>query len=409
MRSAFENVRTTITPTSTNRPARACQARVQRACDEESVSARLRPRALATPRRIVSAAAVAILMLAAASPAAAYPNMIRLGYPTCASCHVSPQGGGVLTRYGKGIDLAQTMRAEEPYGAEATENAGWSFLYDNRSTMSIDRDPKSETEYGFGSSFRMAVGHEKHKVVYAFAVRSPTLARTRRMGAASMGMSRLYYTYQPREGLALVVGRDDLPTGLGSSGMTSYARRVNNPSVSSAPTQVKLFWWNKQWQIATYGYGPDGLETQPQFESRGAGAVVGYNVWKDRAVVGLTGRVSKADAFDRNNAGMFVRLGLTENFGVLAEHDVTSRTVNTGRQFTHLAGHVEVFYVPVNWLHTALAVQHLNTTGGASTYRLTPSVELRLTGNVRLDFSMRHVYQDIDSRVYSIGLQFKTQ
>jgi hypothetical protein len=409
MRSAFENVRTTITPTSTNRPALARSARVQHAGDEDTVSAGLRPRVMATSGRIASAAAVAILMFAAASPAAAYPNMIRLGYPTCASCHVSPQGGGVLTRYGKGVDLAQTLRAEEPFDAETIENAGWQFLYDNRSTMSIDRDPTSETAYGFGSSFRMAVGHEKHKVVYAFAVRSPTLARTRRMGAATMGMSRLYWMYQAKEGLAFVVGRDDLPSGLGSSGMTSYARRVNNPTVSSTPTQVKMFWWNKRWQTAAYGYGPDGLETAPQWEARGVGAVVGYNAWKDRAVVGLTGRVSKADAFDRNNAGVFVRLGLNEHFGVLAEHDVTSRTVNTGRQFTHVAGHVEMFYVPVNWLQTGLAVQHLNTTGGASTYRLTPSVELRLTGNVRLDFSMRHVYQDIDSRVYSIGLQFKTQ
>jgi hypothetical protein len=122
MRSAFENVRTTITPTSTNRPALARSARVQHAGDEDTVSAGLRPRVMATSGRIASAAAVAILMFAAASPAAAYPNMIRLGYPTCASCHVSPQGGGVLTRYGKGVDLAQTLRAEEPFDAETIEN-----------------------------------------------------------------------------------------------------------------------------------------------------------------------------------------------------------------------------------------------------------------------------------------------
>jgi len=48
----------------------------------------------------------------------AYPNMIRLGYTSCATCHVSPQGGGVLTRYGRGIDYAQTIRAGEPPDAE---------------------------------------------------------------------------------------------------------------------------------------------------------------------------------------------------------------------------------------------------------------------------------------------------
>jgi hypothetical protein len=377
----------------------------------KSPAGQLRPRAAALSTRIANATALTILILAAASPAAAYPNMIRLGYPTCVSCHVSPQGAGLLNPYGKGIDLAQTLRADEPRDAELVpEGAVARFLYDTRLTMGIDRDPESETEFGFGTSFRTAVAlHPKHQVVYAFGVSSPTLSRTRRMGAASLGMSRLYWMYRPKEGLALVVGRDDLPSGLGLGGANSFYRRVDNPSVSSRPTQAKLFWWNKRWQVATYAYGPDGLESQPQFEATGVGGVVGLNVWKDRAVVGLTTRVSKADAFDRQNGGVFVRLGLTEQFGVLAEYAVTERTLNTGRQLTHLAGHAEAFYVPVNWLQTALAVEHLATRGGATTFRLSPSVEVRLTGNFRLEFSTRQLYEDIDSRVYSVGLQVKTQ
>jgi hypothetical protein len=229
------------------------------------------------------------------------------------------------------------------------------------------------------------------------------------MGAASLGMSRLYWMYQPKEGVALVVGRDDLPTGLGLPGANSFYRRVNNPNVSSTPTQAKLFWWNERWQVATYAYGASGLETAAQYEARGVGGVAGFNVVKDRAVVGMTARVSKADAFNRTNAGLFVRLGLTEQLGVLAEHDVTVRKLNTGAQLTHLAGHAEVFYVPVEWLQTALAVEHLNTRRGDSTYRLAPSVEVRLTGNLRLEFSSRHTYENVDSRVYSVGLQVKTQ
>lgn len=359
--------------------------------------------------RVGAVTALAILGLGVAVPAAAYPNMIRLRYPTCVSCHVSPQGGGVLNRYGAGIDRALTIRAEDSPNAEVARKDLFRVLYDLRASMGVDRDPKSETEFGFNSSFRMAAGTEKHQLVYAFSVRSPTLARSRRTGAASLGMSRLYWMYQPKEGLAVVVGRDDLPSGLGLPGANSFYRRVNNPNVSATPTQAKLFWWNDRWQIATYAYGPDGLETQPQYEARGVGGLAGYNVWKDKAVVGLTARVSKADAFDRQNAGLFVRLAFNEQLGVLAEHDVTSRTLNTGAKVTHLAGHAEVFYVPVNWLQTALAIEHLNTRRGASTYRLSPSVEIRLTGNLRLEFSTRHIYQDVDSRTYSIGLQVKAQ
>jgi hypothetical protein len=62
-------------------------------------------------------------------------------------------------------------------------------------------------------------------LVDAFSVRSPSLSTNRSMGAASLGMSRLYYTYQPREGLALVVGRDDLPRAWDCRARTRFTAR----------------------------------------------------------------------------------------------------------------------------------------------------------------------------------------
>jgi hypothetical protein len=360
-------------------------------------------------RTVVAGVLVALFVLALPRPGAAYPNMIRLGYPTCSACHVSPQGGGVLNRYGKGIDFAQTIRADEPPGADLPQGTTARLLWDIRASLGVDGAPGAATQYGLSTSMRAAIGlSSQQQVVYAFSVRSPSLSTTRSMGASSLGMSRLYYMYQPKEGLALVVGRDDLPTGLGLPGANSFYRSVNNPSVSSTPTQVKLFWWNKRWQVATYGYSPDGNETQPQYEARGIGGLVGLNL-SDRAVVGLTTRVSKSDAFDRKNAGLFARVGLTKHLGFMVEHDVTERTLGTGRLFTDVAGHAEVFFVPWNWLQTALAAEHMNTVSGASIYRLSPSAEVRLTPNFRLQFSTRNVYALTDSRTYSVNLQVKAQ
>ena len=65
--------------------------------------------------------------------------------------------------------------------------------------------------------------------------------------------------------------------------------------------------------------------------------------------------------------------------------------------------------MPVNWLQTALAAEHMNTKGGASIYRLSPSVEVRLTPNFRLEFSTRNIYAQTDSRTYSVSLQVKAQ
>jgi hypothetical protein len=368
------------------------------------------PTSMSARRTAVGGVLVALFILAVPRPGSAYPNMTRLGYVQCSACHVSPQGGGVLNLYGKGIDFAQTIRADEPPNSERSSDAAARFLYDVRAQLGVDQSPGGAAQYSLNTAFRTAVAlSSQQQVVYAFSVRSPTLTTTRQMGAASLGMSRLYWMYQPKQGVALVVGRDELPSGLGLPGANSFYRSANDPNVSSTPTQAKLFWWNKRWQVTTYGYGPDGNETDPQFKARGVGAMVGADVWKERAVVGVTTRVSKSDAFARQNAGVFARVGLTEHVGFLIEHAVTERTLRTGPRLTDVAGHAEFFFVPFNWLQTALAAEHLNLRNGASTYRLSPSAELRLTPNFRLQFSTRNVYAQTDSRTYSVQLQVKAQ
>src|SRR4029077_12619007 len=165
--------------------------------------------------------------------------------------------------------------------------------------------------------------------------------RTKTSGATTVRMSKLYWLYQPKDGVSITVGRDDLPSG---SGLLGFSRATTSPNVSSTPTQAKVFWWNKRWQVAGYGFGPDGNETATRFEARGGSAVVGMNAGKNRAVVGVTARSSYADAYDRKNAGAFLRLGLTQHWGVLLEHDVTARTTDKGQHLTHVAGYSQVFY-----------------------------------------------------------------
>src|SRR5262249_62115562 len=70
-----------------------------------------------------------VLIGAQASVARASPTMIRLGYSDCASCHISPQGGGMLTTYGKGVDEAQSLRRQEVH---PVDTAAERLLYDFR-------------------------------------------------------------------------------------------------------------------------------------------------------------------------------------------------------------------------------------------------------------------------------------
>jgi len=356
----------------------------------------------------------ALLLTGLAAPAEGTPNMIRLGYPTCASCHLSPQGGGLLTDYGRGIDAAQSLRPEEVKQSENPDEYR-RLPYDMKFSVGVDRDPPADASYSYSSSIRAAFAVSHHQYfVYGLSMGSPSLTRTTagKSGSVSVKMSRLYWMYQPRPGVSVTVGRDDLPGGIGSGGL-AFARGTTSPNLSATPTQAKVFVWNRRWQITAYGFGPDGNETAPQFAARGGGAMVGANVWKDRLVVGATTRASYADAYDRSNAGVFMRLGLTEHWGALVEHDVTARTTDKGQHLTYTAGHSEIFFVPFDWLQTAIAAEDLVTIGGGHTVRLSPSASVRLNRNVGVSFSARDVntYNGVAtqrSRTYAVSLFIKT-
>jgi hypothetical protein len=71
-------------------------------------------------RQIGSSAVKAVLLFClAAGQALALPTMIRLGYPNCSSCRISPQGGGLLNLYGRGIDRAQSLEGGEYMPSQA--------------------------------------------------------------------------------------------------------------------------------------------------------------------------------------------------------------------------------------------------------------------------------------------------
>ena len=354
---------------------------------------------------------VALLLMVFAGTASATPNMIRLGYTTCASCHLAPQGGGLLTPYGAGIDATQNLRPQD-LAEEFDESARKWLAYDVRISLSLDRTPPAATGYGFSTSFRSAVGYGKNRLVYAGSVSSPTLTRARTSGAVSLRMSRLYWLFQPTQKTSVTVGRDDLPSGLGLPGAQSFHRRTTSPDVSSTPTQLKMSWWSDRWQLTGYGFGPDGNETAPRFEAYGGGAVIGRTVWKDHAVVGLTTRVSQADAYDRRSAGAFLRLGITKHWGILLENEFTDRITDRGAELTHVTGHSEVFYVPFDWLQTSLAADHVTTAGGARQYRFSPSAEIRFNRNISLSFNTRDVLNGGTSsgrnRTYSLQVQMNT-
>jgi hypothetical protein len=364
---------------------------------------------------------VQVLMLVGVqtSTVLAAPTMIRIGYSDCAACHISPQGGGMLTTYGKGIDEAQSLRARE---TRPIDTAARRLIYDVRFVAASQIvDSLASAHSVAASMFRLQLRSsvrvsEKNRMSYAFGLESPTLTPSTAAGtslAARGVVSKALWEYRAKDGLEFAVGRDEMPSGIGLPDPQAFIRKGNDPGNTAYPTQVKMFWWNRHVQLTPYAFAPGGDES-PDVRQYGAGMLGGVDVWKQRAILGLSVRSSKASTFTRRSAGAFARLGFGK-WGILAEHDLTSRTASDSTEPTsqYLAGHTQIFFAAKEWLVTSLAAEDLVVDGPHRnhTYRLTPGVQLRFSDNLTVVFNTREVFTGVGAgrtRTFSIQLAVKT-
>src|SRR5262245_58441207 len=185
--------------------------------------------------------AVALLVLAVSAPAYALPNMIRLGYANCVSCHVAPQGGGLLNAYGRGIDEGQSRRGGE-YVAGAN-----SFLNTLSLSGHIDQDFRAVTSVQLShsrggpykgvdrvrlfyrnvtilcSGFRVsAVVNREHEPFLRKSTSYDPVFQPGRVFVASALLQ-----YRPKEGIEIAAGQDTLPTGLNIPDQTTFIKSRN--------------------------------------------------------------------------------------------------------------------------------------------------------------------------------------
>jgi hypothetical protein len=363
---------------------------------------------------------VCVFLLAVVLPASAYalPTMIRLGYTNCAVCHLSPQGGGLLTPYGKGVDTAQSLFKEEP----RTPDEQLASLHDVRAVLvgnmlSSEAKPGTLSASTLRTVFRNAMNMSSHARVSYQAGLDATMTGNMTMapavGTGDIFISKAIFEYHPRDGLSLQVGRDALPDGLGLPDPQTFMRRQHDPFGTAFPIQAKAFLWNSHYELTPYVYGPGLDETRRIARQHGAGVVGGLDVGK-RAVVGMTARTAYSDAFDRKSVGAYARLGFGP-WGVLAGHDMTSRVVPgpTPAPADYVMGYTQLFVYPAEWFLTSLIVDHVEVSGSATkrAYRVAPAVSMRLSNNFTLGFTTRHEVvrgPAPDSRTYVLTLAVKS-
>ena len=328
-------------------------------------------------RSLACLVVIALLATAGYSPAYALPTMIRLGYTNCAACHLAAQGGGPLNDYGRGIDQAQSRRGGEYRPAEDGLFRPLSFQgrvrQDLRLVMqqqgkwsgqSVSRSLRARLMYrtvaDLGGRIRFAgvITGENESAA------RPRLSYEPPAAASHVFFNTALLHYRASDTLELSVGRDQLPTGINVPDLGLFIKARNRLGYYDAPSQFKAVWAGSRFQVMPFVYGPGGNDAKGERE-RGAGSLAEVDILgNQRTVLGLTVQRSSAANGNRQLLGGYARIGFGQ-WGILAEHDVTTRTreAAASETFQQDASYAQVFWAMRDWLVTSAIGERLRVDG----------------------------------------------
>ncbi len=321
-----------------------------------------------------SLAGFLILLCLLGPRGSALPTMIRLGYTNCSSCHISPQGGGLLNLYGRSIDQAQSLVGGEyePWDNSWSRAINWGgritqdfrIVSQQQDTSTTGKAGtqlfrnrfiyRNATELGHGFRITATVTGET-----ASAPR-PTLSYDLPSNPAQVFVNTALLSYRTSNNLEFDAGRDQLPTGVNVPDLSVFVRARNRLGYYDAPKQAKVFWWGKRYLVNPYAFGPGGNERSGLHES-GGGVLAEMDVLGNhRTIAGVNLLEGQAASVNRRMIGPYARLGFGR-WGLLAEHDITDRTLNTGSlvTFRQTASYGQLFWAAREWLVASLIGERL--------------------------------------------------
>jgi len=218
-----------------------------------------------------------VWMILVGAPASALPTMIRLGYTDCASCHIAPQGGGPLNVYGRGIDVAQSLRGGDYQPSEERRlTQDLRVVLQEQGTWVGDQPAANffRPRLMYRNATTIAKGFRVSATVTAEGADAPRPALGYDPAARSSAVfvNTALIHYRPRKSMEFAAGRDQLPSGINVPDLVPYIKSRNRLGYYDAPTQVKMYWGGKRYHVTPFVYAPGGNEIKGEGET-GAGSL----------------------------------------------------------------------------------------------------------------------------------------
>ena len=306
-----------------------------------------------------------IAALAHAQVATALPTMVRLGYGDCAACHVSPQGGGPLTVYGRGIDRSQSLRRGEytpsddeltkalSVGGRVTQDVRLLLLRQATWAPGGTRTDVFRPRLMYRNVTDIAGGFRAAATLTAETTHAPRPARAYDppTPAGTLSVNTALLHYKVSETIEIAGGKDQLPSGINLPDLAVFIRSRNRLGYYDAPTQLKMFWNSKRYRVTPFAFAPGGNEDAGEAES-GTGTLAEVDVsGTGRTIAGVSVLKAVSASGSRRVLGSYVRLGFGR-WGVLAEHNMTThdRDVLSGARLPQTTTYAQVFVALREWL-----------------------------------------------------------
>ncbi|MBY0516361.1 MAG: hypothetical protein K2P81_05605 [Bacteriovoracaceae bacterium] len=318
----------------------------------------------------------------------AHPTYIRLGYASCTGCHMSSQGGGLLTPYGQGIATTQSLISSEPSEDEGEKKYIQAFqgrvlrLQEVEETRTFPMQMDYLAQYKISENLRvegiLAVAPKPKDV-------APEDAKPahKRLYARSLLLS--WVNKQQRMSL----GISSLPIGLGLIDHTSYVRANNRNQVTDLPLLIKHYFESLKFQSHTFLYAANPNEEKGNQEN-GVGSQIWFKPIRHIAL-GFQGLSGNSPSIKRDLVGFLLKAGYGK-FSYLAEVDRTWREIKEDKtEFRQWTWYQQLSFYPAEFLHLFTSWQGLEKDRAflSRESRIALGAEIRLTKNLTFSFEDR--------------------
>lgn len=254
----------------------------------------------------------------------AFPEMVRHGYFSCTTCHVSPSGGGVLTEYGRSL----SKELMSTWGSEGEEN----FLYavptgsetihlggDVRSIQTYLNDPAVRT----GDYFLMQSDVEVALTLknWIVDVTAGTQGGPKTLSKKDTFISRRHFVgYKANDELTVRYGRFLTNFGWNQANHTMVTERDLQFDQGRETYNTEVSYLGEKFGI--YLTHMNGRPDDPDVDGERGAALSSVFSLGEKSVIGVSGLTGKTNGGGtRQLAGLYGLLSINEHFFWLYEID----------------------------------------------------------------------------------------